>query len=83
MQKSSESADFSKYIADRDIDARIRSSRDDTLSIVEAKFGSEFKRLDDKISSVISMLRWGIGMFVTIILAMAALAVTVVINVLS
>ena len=79
MRKSNETADFGKYIADRDIDSRIRTSRDDTLSIVEAKFGSEFKRLDDKISSVISLLRWGIGMFATIILAVATLAVTVVV----
>ena len=79
MSKKNEPVDFRLYMADRDIDSRIKTSRDDMLQIVQAEFRAEFKRLDDKISSVLSMLRWGIGMFVTIILGMAALAVTVVI----
>ena len=94
MRKTDGTTDFGKYIVDRDIDSRIRSNRDDMLQIVQTEFRAEFKRLDekidnrfgrldDKVSSVLSMLRWGIGMFVTIILAVAALAVTVVFSLIS
>ena len=122
MSNSSQVIDFQKYIVDRDVDSRIKSSRDDMLRIMradikaldakvdgnfevliskievlDAKVDSNFEvlnskidtlaastqaefkvidtkieRLDDRITQVISMRKWAVGMFVVILLAIAA-----------
>ena len=99
MRMTNEPIDFQKLIHDKDIDARIRASRDDVLHLVradikmlESKVDSNFdslnskidaleskvdnntKRLEDKIDNVVSMKKWIVGIFVTILLAVAAFA---------
>ena len=119
MRQMNEAFDFHKHIVNKDIDSRIKKSRDDTLKIIQAdikvfdsKVDSNFevldskidknfevlnskidnlagvmksdhKRLDDKIDNVVSMKKWVVGIFVTILLAVAALAVPVVLSLLS
>ena len=123
MRQMNEAFDFHKHIVNKDIDSRIKKSRDDTLKIIQAdikvldpkvdkldesvradikvldskvdnkfevldsridkldaKVGKNFEvldskigRLDDKIDNVVSMKKWVVGMFVTILLAVAAL----------
>ena len=55
---------------------------DNKIDSLSASVQSDIKRLDDKISQVddkisqvVSMTKWGVGMFVSILLAIAALAV--------
>ena len=133
MNSASQIIDFQKYIVDKDVDSRIKSSRDDMLKIMQAdvmaldakvdknfevlnskidsnfeilnsKIDSNFEilnskievldakvdslststraefkvidtkieRLDDRITQVISMRKWAVGMFVVILLAIAA-----------
>ena len=120
MRTTNETVDFQRYIHDKDIDVRIKASRDDVLHVVradigmleskvdsnfeilnskfdaleskfdaleskfdalESKFGAlgfkvdnNTKRLEDKIDSVVSMKKWVVGIFVTILLAVAAFA---------
>ena len=45
MNNTSQAIDFQKYIFDKDVDTRIKSSRDDTLKIIQA----DIKSLDAKI----------------------------------
>ena len=98
-----EAIDFSWHFAQKDVESKIKASRDDMLVIMQ----SEHKRLDEKIDGVekrlneridgvekwldekidgvefrlgskidqiLSMKKWAVGMFVTIMLAIAALA---------
>ena len=119
MRQMNEAFDFHKHIVNKDIDSRIKKSRDDTLKIIQAdikvldskvdsnyelldsKIDKNFEvldskieknfdvlntkigRLDDKIDNVVSMKKWVVGIFVTILLAVAALAVPVVLSLLS
>ena len=116
MKTANKIIDFLEHLLNRDIDARIKMSRDDTLKIIQAdikvldakvdnnfevlcakigvlvaKVDNNFElldakidnrfdvldtkivRLDDKIDSVASMKKWVVGIFVTILLAIAAL----------
>ena len=36
MMKTNETIDFQRYIIDKDVDSRIKSSRDDMLKIIQA-----------------------------------------------
>ena len=103
MQPANKVIDFQEHLYNKDIDSRIKSSRDDTLKIIQAdikvvdskvdnnfevlsdkiemldvKIDNRFEvldtkigRLDDKIDNVISMRKWIVGIFVTILLAIA------------
>ena len=98
MTKTGGPIDFQTHILDKDVDSRIRASRDDMLHIVrsdirmlevkfeakleamDAKFEAKFEAVDAKIGalgakidSVVSMRKWVMGMFVTILLAAAAM----------
>ena len=111
MRTSNEAIDLQKHMYDRDIDSRIKASRDDTLQIVRAdikaldakvdrnfevltseikaldskvdrnfevlntKIDVSVQRLEDKIGNFASMMKWVVGMLVTILLALIALAV--------
>ena len=99
MKSANKIIDFQEHLFNKDIDSRIKSSRDDTLKIIQAdikmldakievldaKVDKNFEvlntkigRLEDKIDNVVSMRKWIVGMFITILLAIAALAVPVV-----
>ena len=113
MRTTNETIDFQRHMYDRDVDARIKASRDDMLHVVradirmlESKVDSNFdvlnskgdsnfdvlnskidsnfdvlnskidnntKRLEDKIDNVISMKKWVVGIFVTVLLAVVTL----------
>ena len=108
-----EALDFRSYFVQKDVNARIKESRDDLLHIMqsehkrlEEKMDSEHKRLESKIDNlekrmdglearmdrmetridfianqIVSMKFWGIGLLITVLLAIAALAVPVYISV--
>ena len=79
MSKTNETIDFQKYMADRDIDSRIKSSQDDMYRVMQYRYellDTKIVRLGDKIDNAVSSRKWIVGMFVTILLAIAALAAT-------
>ena len=83
MRKTNETIDFQKYMADRDIDSRIKASKDDVFRIMQYRYellDTKIERLGDKIDNAVSSRKWIVGMFITILLAIAALAVPVVIS---
>ena len=83
MRKTNETIDFQKYMADRDIDSRIKASQDDVFRIMQYRYellDTKIERLGDKIDNAVSSREWIVGMFITILLAIAALAVPVVIS---
>ena len=79
MKKANETIDFQKYMADRDIDSRIKASQDDVFRIMQYRYellDTKIERLGDKIDNAVSSRKWIVGMFITILLAIAALAAT-------
>ena len=80
--------DLRRLLFDKEIDARIKAGQDGIIGIMltenrrlEDKIDSvkeitvsENRRLEEKIDSVISMKKWAIGMFITILLMFAAQA---------
>ena len=116
MQKIDETLDFRAYVGSKEIDTKIKQSRDDMLHIIQAELkahdskveasianvkadikalesnvkadirvldakienladttSTELKRLDEKFDSLSRLIKWVVGIFVTIILGYIAL----------
>ena len=60
MSNTSQAIDFQKYIFDKDVDARIKTSRDDTLKIIQAdikELHADIKALDAKVEADIANVK--------------------------